>query len=144
MRERTSWRSKGIRALAAFFAAGALVSFASCVSLLTPHGPLEPMWRLNPRAREAFARWGSLSPILLAGVSIACAFSSAGLWRRRVWGYRLAVAMFIVNLVADLANVILGTEPRALFGVPIVAALLVYLGQPQTRSLFREGMGTPQ
>jgi len=128
---------KAIAVLAIFLGIGALIAFTSSVSLLLPGGLLEPIWRLNPRAREGFGRMGSLGPILLATVCVACAFSAVGLWRRRVWGYRLAVAMLIVNLLGDITNVALGTEPRALIGVPIVLALLAFLGRARTRSHFR-------
>ena len=36
-------------------------------------------------------------------------------------------------------NVALGTEPRAVFGIPIAAALLAYLFRPRVREFFREG-----
>jgi hypothetical protein len=43
-------RPRGITALAIFFGMGACISSTACVSLLLPGSPLEPMWRLNPRA----------------------------------------------------------------------------------------------
>jgi hypothetical protein len=126
----------GIVALALFFGVGALISATACVSLLAPGSPLEPMWRLNPRAHDAFQRLGSASPAVLGVVSVACASAAAGLaWRRR-WGHRLAVALLGVNLLGDVLNVALGVEPRALVGVPIVAALLWYLTRPRVSASF--------
>src|SRR5713101_6620851 len=120
----SSPRPRGITALAVFFTAGASVSATSCVSLLSPGGPLEPMWRVNPRARAAFAHMGLSGLVLLAVVSGTCAFAAVGLWRGRRWGYWLAVALLSANLIGDVVNVTLGFELRALAGVPIVAALL--------------------
>lgn len=122
--------------MAVFFGLGALVSAVACASLLFPGGPLEPMWRLNPRAREAFAGMGGWAPLLLLAVSAACALTAAGLWRGRRWGYRLAVGMLLVNLGGDVVNVLLGTEPRAVVGIPIVAALLALLARPRVRGSF--------
>jgi uncharacterized membrane protein (DUF2068 family) len=69
-------------------------------------------------------------------VSLACGVTGIGLWRRRHWGYALAVAGLAVHLVADVLNVVSGTEPRAIIGIPIVVALLVYLRRPDVRSAF--------
>jgi uncharacterized membrane protein (DUF2068 family) len=78
-------------------------------------------------------RWAVL---LLAGVSAACGITGIGLWRRRRWGYALAVAGLSIHLVGDILNVVTGTEPRAIIGIPIVVALLVYLSRPHVRGAF--------
>src|SRR5215813_1800151 len=112
---------------------GSAIAGASCLSLLTPGGFLEPMWRLNPRAREAFAAMGAWGVVLMAVVSAACAFTAVGLWRGRRWGRLLAIIGITVNLAGDAINVILGTEPRAVFGLPIAAAILLYLFSRRVR-----------
>lgn len=129
-------RPRGITALGVFFAAGFLIALTSSVSLLFPGSFLEPMWQLNPRARTAFSSMGIWAPVLLITVSVACAVAAFGLWQGRRWGYRVATGLLIVNLVGDVANVALGTEPRAIVGVPIVAALLFYLSRPGVRVFF--------
>ena len=123
-------------ALAGFFAAGAAISLISCVSLAFPGSALEPMWRVNPRAREAFASLGSWAILLLAAVSIACAVSAVGLWRGRRWGRRVAFCLLSINLAGDAVNVITGTEPRAAIGLPIAAGLLTYLATRRVRQFF--------
>jgi uncharacterized membrane protein (DUF2068 family) len=77
--------------------------------------------------------------LLLAVVCVACAFAAFGLWRGRIWGYWLAVVMLGVHLVADVVNVALGIEPRALVGVPIVALILAFLATARVRRFFRQG-----
>lgn len=132
-------RPKGIAALAIFFAIGALISLTSLVSLSFlsgPGGPLEPMWRLNPRAHEAFGRMGPFASLLMATLFVACAFTALGLWRGRRWGYWLGSTLLTINLLGDVVNVVLGTEPRAIAGVPVVIALLIYLSRRRTRSYF--------
>lgn len=79
---------------------------------------------------------GSAAVWLMIAVCIACAFTTIGLWLRRRWGYWLAVVMLVVNLCGDVVNVIIGTEPRAIIGIPIVSAILVYLLRKQTRYQF--------
>jgi len=134
-------RPGGVTALAIFFAAGAAVCLVTTVALLFPGGVLEPIWRLNPRARAGFASLGAWAPVLLAAVGLACAAAARGLWSGRRWGRRLAMALLAVNLAGDAANVVLGTEPRALVGIPIAALLLLFLATGRVRAYFAERTG---
>ena len=129
-------RPLGVTALACLFAFGTLASGLSLVSLLTPGGPLEPMWRLNPRAHEAFSRMGIWALLLLGPVCLACAASAYGFFTGRRWGYRLGVTLLLVNLTGDLINTALGIEPRAVVGVPIVVLLLWYLSSRKVKAFF--------
>src|SRR5262245_53384866 len=129
-------RSLGIAALSVFSFVGAVLAGLAAISLAFPGGPLEPMWQLNPRGHQGLAGLHGWAVLLLAGVSGACGITGMGLWQRRRWGYALAVAGLSVHLVGDVFNVVSGTEPRAIVGIPIVVALLVYLGMPHVRDAF--------
>src|SRR3712207_4291578 len=109
-------RPLGITALSIFFLFGTAASLLSSVSLLFPGSFLEPMWRLNPRAREGFADMGAWAVVLMCAVCVSCASAAVGLWRGTQWGYWLAVALLACNLLGDVANVLTGTEPRAAVG----------------------------
>jgi hypothetical protein len=140
--EGSAERPWGVAALGIFFGLGAGAGFVACVSLVTPGGLLEPMWRLNPRAQEALERAGPAGPTLMSLVSVACGYAAVGLWSGKPWGYRSAVALLIVNLLGDIVNVFFGMEPRAIVGIPIVAALLAFLATRHVRSYF--GARTPR
>src|SRR3982751_2373946 len=129
-------RPAGITALSIFFLFGALMSFISFVSLLFPGSFLEPMWRLNPRAREGFNSMGVWAVVLMCAVCLACASAAVGLWRGARWGYRLALIILAINLLGDVINVILGTEPRAVVGIPIVIAIFAFLLSRRVRRFF--------
>src|SRR5436190_20616845 len=101
-------RPRGVTVLAWFFVFGTVASGLSLISVLNPGGPLEPMWRLNPRAREHFARMGLWAAALLGPVCLACAASAYGFFKGRRWGYRLGIALLVVNLAGDLVNAVLG------------------------------------
>jgi len=117
-----------MKALAIFFAFGALMAGLVAIALTTPGGPLEPIWALKPGLREAFVRVGpGVSAAGMALVSVACGAASIGLWRGRTWGIRLASTILIVNLLGDVLNATVGHDPRAWIGVPVALALLVYL-----------------
>lgn len=74
-------RSLGISALSLFFVFGVVMSGLAALMLLFPGSVLEPLWRLNPRAREGFAAMGALAVLLMAVVCVACATAALGLWR---------------------------------------------------------------
>lgn len=131
-----SLRSGGITALSFFFITGALISFAAGVSLLVPVGFLEPMWRVNPHGHEGLLRIGLWAVALLFAASASCAAAAVGLWRRARWGYIVAIVLMAIHLLSDVANTVLGTEPRAIVGAPIAMALLFYLMSRRVRNIF--------
>jgi len=73
---------------------------------------------------------------LLFAASISCAAAAIGLWRRARWGHVTAITLIAINLLSDIANAVLGTERRAIIGVPIALALLLYLLSKRVRNLF--------
>ena len=125
-----------VTALSVLFAFGATISALSFLALAFPGGFLEPMWRLNPRAREQFAQMGGWAILLMAVVSVLCALTAHGLWRGSRLGFVLGVTMLLVSLLGDLANAGLGIEPRAWVGVPIAALLLIVLVTGRARDFF--------
>jgi hypothetical protein len=129
-------RPVGVTALSWLFVLGILASGLSAISLLSPGGVLEPMWRLNPHARESFSRMGTWAPLLLGVVCLACAGCAYGFFTGKRWGYWLGVAGLVVNLTGDVVNAALGIEPRAVVGVPIVGLILWYLASRQVRGFF--------
>jgi hypothetical protein len=130
-------RPIGVTALGGLFAFGTVASGLSVVSLLTPGGPLEPIWQLNPRARAAFAGIGGWALALLGPVCVACAAAAYGFFAGRRWGYWLGVSLLLVSLAGDVANAALGFEPWAAAGVPIVLLILWYLSSRRVRAFFR-------
>ncbi|HSE41344.1 MAG TPA: hypothetical protein VLH08_11325 [Acidobacteriota bacterium] len=118
-------RPKTITALSIFFTAGVAFSFISVLALLFPHSFLHSIWRLNPRALTAFQSIGIWAILLLTAVSLCCSFAAVGLWKGRIWGFRLAIALLVTNLIGDIYNFVSGVEPRAVVGIPIVFVILI-------------------
>jgi len=125
-----------VTAISVFFLLGAGISALSFVALLVPGSALEPMWRLNPRAREQFASMGHWSLGLMGVVSVLCASAALGLWRGRRYGFVLGLALLAVSLLGDLANAVFGVEPRAWFGVPVSLLLIFLLKSAVARRYF--------
>jgi uncharacterized membrane protein (DUF2068 family) len=125
-----------ITALSLFFAAGAIISGSAALSLLLSRTFLIQMWRLNPRAQIGLAASGGWGILLLALVCIGCALAAVGLWRTKIWGYRIAIAMLLINLTGDIYNTVSGNEPRAIIGIPIVLLILAFVTPRKIRQHF--------
>jgi hypothetical protein len=130
-----------VTALSIFFGLGAAISATSLIALATPGGFLEPMWRLNPRAKEQFASMGLWAWVLMAVVSATCLAAAVGLWRGKRFGYVLGLTLLTVSLLGDLANAVLGLEPRAWVGVPVAAFLLGVLATGRAHAFFASSDG---
>jgi hypothetical protein len=52
-------------------------------------------------------------------------------------GCWLGITLLVINLAGDLVNAALGIEPRAVFGLPVVALILWYLSSSRVRAFFR-------
>jgi hypothetical protein len=139
MAEQGSRRPVGVTALSLFFVFGTAMAAVAALSLAFPGSVLEPMWRLNPQGHQGLVRLDVWGVVLMVATSVGCGVSALGLWRRRRWGYAVAVSLLVVQLAGDILNVVLGTEPRAIVGVPIVAGLLLYLSRASIRATFRSG-----
>ena len=79
---------------------------------------------------------GVWAVILMGAVCVGCALAAVGLWRGARWGYWLAVSLLAINLLGDILNVFLGTEPRAVVGIPIGLAILAFLMSRRVRRFF--------
>jgi uncharacterized membrane protein (DUF2068 family) len=103
------------------------MSGLAAVTLLFPGSVLEPLWRLNPRARDGFAAMGSWAVLLMVLVCVACGMAALGLQRCKRWGYWMALFILTINLAGDTANAVIAHDWRTLMGLPIGGAMIVYL-----------------
>ncbi|HUS12329.1 MAG TPA: DUF2127 domain-containing protein [Pyrinomonadaceae bacterium] len=133
-------RPLGITALIIFFLVGGLISFLAVLSLLFPSTFFELVWRVNPRGHEGLLRIGFWGVVLLFAASASCAVATIGLWRRTRWGHILAITLIGVHLFSDLISTVLRIEPRAIVGVPIALAILLYLRSRRVQDYFAQYM----
>jgi hypothetical protein len=66
---------------------------------------LERMWTLNPTVYKQLVPFGAAAGILFLLLGVALAVAGAGWFKRRLWGWRLAVAIIATQVLADLVNV---------------------------------------
>jgi len=55
-----------------FFVFGALMSGLTAFMLSFSSSPVDVLWQINPRAHEGFSKMGSLAPLLMFTVCLAC------------------------------------------------------------------------
>jgi len=133
-----------IRLLAGFFAFGTAMCALTIVLLIFPGSPLNSLWTLNPDARVAFQSLGKGAIWLMFVVGAGCAFAAIGLWRRSLWGIRIALVILSLNIFGDLLNAVVRHDYRALIGLPVGGAMIFYLARNKTADSFIVNINTLQ
>ncbi len=130
---------RGVTALGIFLLFGAVMASLVGMTLVWRGTTLDRLWTLNPRAYKELAPYGKAVgiPFLLLGVTLAVA--GMGWFKRRLWGWRLAVGIIAVQVLGDLVNAFMGDLVRGGVGFVIAGALLVYLLRPEVRTAFESG-----
>ena len=124
----------GFAAIGTFLFFGATMAGLAASTLLWPGTLLDRVWRLNPTAYQQLAPLGSKIGILFLLLSAALFVSGIGWFRRRRWGWRLAVAIVATQVLGDLINLIRGDWLRGGIGVVVAGALLLYLFTPRIKA----------
>lgn len=126
----------GLQAMGIFLCFGAVMSCFAGTTLLWHGTILDQAWRLNPNAYRQLALMGPVAGVLFLALAATMVLAAIGWFRRRLWGWRLAVAIVATQVLGDLANFIRGDFLRGGTGFAIAGALLVYLWRPRVRSVF--------
>jgi hypothetical protein len=79
---------------------------------------------------------GARAGALFLFLSLILATAAIGWFKRRQWGWRLAVIILAIHLAGDLGNILLGRLLEGALGVLVAGALLIYLLRPTTRAQF--------
>ena len=122
--------------LTLFFLFGTAMTAFAGASLAIPHGPLARIWRAKPDVYEQLLALGPLVAMGFFALSALMALTVFGVWRRRRWGWMLAVGIFIVNALADAARAIADREWNGLVAVAVVALILWWLLRRDVRAIF--------
>jgi hypothetical protein len=118
---------------------GAAMACLAGSTLLWPGTPLDRMWELNSTAYRELAGFGYWIgiPFLLLGIALFAA--GVGWFRRRRWGWGLAVGIMAIQAAGDVVNVVRGEWVRGLLGAGVATAILIWLVRPSVRSAFGSG-----
>jgi hypothetical protein len=126
----------GFAAIGVFLFFGASMASLAATTLLLPGTPLDRAWILNPTAYKQLSPLGSKVGILFLLLAVLLVLSGVGWFRRRLWGWRLAVAIIATQVLGDITNLVRGDWLRGGTGFIIASALLLYLLTPRVRAAF--------
>jgi hypothetical protein len=129
----------GVTAVGVFLFFGATMALLAGTTLVWRGTILDRAWVVNAAAYARLAHFGQTIgiPFLLLGAILVVA--GIGWFRRRLWGWRLAIAIIVTQVLGDLVNAFIGDVVRGGVGFLIAGALLLYLLRPQVRSAFASG-----
>jgi len=122
--------------LAFFSAAAAILLVVTGLSLLIPGGPLDAIWRMAESKHALLLPYGGLAGSAFLLLAIVAVVASVGCYRRRRWGWGIAVAGLAANCVGDAAQIFAGRPLEGISGVVIAAAILVLLTRRPVRDQF--------
>jgi len=111
-------------------------------TLVRPATKLDRMWKLNPVAYQQLQPFGARAGTLFLVLSAALLLAAIGWFRRRRWGWAMAIAIIATQVIGDLINALRGDLVRGAIGFAIAAGLLLYLVSPRMRAAFNSG-GAP-
>ena len=123
-------------AIGIFLLFGALMASLAGATLVWRGTALDRMWALNPRAFRELAPHGNVVgiPLVLLGFTLAAA--GIGWFKRRLWAWRLAVAVIATQVLGGLVNTFLGHVVEGGVGAAIAGALLLYLLTANVKEVF--------
>jgi hypothetical protein len=126
----------GFTAVGIFLFFGAIMATLASTTLLRPGTALDRLWVLNPMAYKQLARLGGAVGILFLLLGAALTTAGVGWFRRRLWGWRLAVVIIAIQVLGDVVNCARGDLLRGGTGVIIAGALLLFLLQQRIKAAF--------
>jgi hypothetical protein len=129
-------RPLGFTAIGVFLMFGAVMAGLAGTTLLWHGTVLDRAWTLNPTAYQQLFPLGGKIGILFLLLGSTLLVSGIGWFRRRLWAWRLAVAIIATQVLGDIVNLVRGDWLRGGMGVVIAGSLLLYLLTPRLRAEF--------
>jgi hypothetical protein len=129
-------KTPGFTAVGFFLFFGAVMASLAATALLWRGTALDVLWDLNPTAYKMLAPLGGMVGILFLLLSAALATAGIGWFRRRLWGWRLAILIIATQVLGDVVNCLRGDLLHGATGGIIAGALLLFLLQRKVRATF--------
>src|ERR1700681_4511650 len=126
----------GLTAIGIFLFFGAIMASLAATTLLWRGTALDRLWALNPIAYKQLVPLGRTVGILFLLLGAALTTAGIGWFRRRLWGWRLAVVIIATQVLGDMVNCARGDWLRGAVGIIIAGAPLLFLLRPRIRATF--------
>ena len=129
-------KTPGFNAVGIFLFFGAIMASLAATTLLRRGTALDRIWDLNPIAYTRLSPLGYPVGILFLLLGAALTTAGIGWFRRRLWGWKLAVTIIATQVLGDVVNCFRGGLLRGGTGILIAGALLLFLLRPKIRATF--------
>ena len=115
---------------------GATMACYAGTTLLWRGTALDRAWELNPNGYRELTSFGTWIGLPFFVLSAAMLVAGIGWFRRRLWAWKLLIAMMAAHLIGDLINVIRGAVLEGVIGLVVVSAALVWIVRSGVRNFF--------
>jgi hypothetical protein len=129
-------KTQGFIAIGIFLFFGSLMAGLAAVTLLWRGTDLDRLWVLNPAAYRQLTSLGGIVGIFFLALGMALTMAGIGWFRRRLWGWKLTVAIIATQVLGDVVYCLTGDFVRGGTGVIIAGALLLFLLRSEVRGTF--------
>jgi hypothetical protein len=130
-----------VTVVAAFLWMATLIAAFLAITLLIPGTPADEVWHLNPTAYQQFKVFGRASGAFLLAVGATAATVAAGLVRGQKWAWWLALSIFALNGMGDIAGFVITRDlVRSGSGVLVAACFLFCLMRRKVRSFYHRAV----
>jgi hypothetical protein len=126
-----------LTAVGVFFIFGACMACLAGAALLWSGTAFDRVWALNRRAYNELAPFGKVVAIPFLFLGLALAFAGFGWFKRRLWAWWLAVAIFATQVLGNALHIYLGRTLEGGIGLTIASGLLLYLSRTNVRAAFK-------
>ena len=129
-------KTPGFIGVGIFLFFGAIMASLAATTLLWRGTPLDRLWDLNPTAYNQLAPLAGTVGVFFLLLGAALTAAGIGWFRRRLWGWRLAVLIIATQVLGDVVNCVRGDLLRGGTGVIIAGPLLLFLLRRKIRATF--------
>jgi hypothetical protein len=126
-------------AVGVFLLFGAIMASLAGTTLVWQGSALDRIWILNPHAHKELVPFGKAVGIPFLLLAATLALAGMGWFKRRRWGWALAVAVIATQVLGNLVNIWMAHYLEGGLGVVIAGTLLLYLVRADVKSVFVAG-----
>jgi hypothetical protein len=126
-------------AVGVFLLFGAIMASLAGTTLVWQGSALDRIWILNPHAHKELVPFGKAVDIPFLLLAATLALAGMGWFKRRRWGWALAVAVIATQVLGNLVNIWMAHYLEGGLGVVIAGTLLLYLVRADVKSVFVAG-----
>lgn len=133
------WGTKrvgGFTAFGVFLLFGMSMASLAGATLVWRGTFLDGIWVLNPTAYRQLAPLGRSVGAAFLVLAVALAAAAVGWFRRRRWGWRLAVGAIVIQVIGDVVSLLRGDFVRGPIGIVVAGAVLIYLLRRDVKRVF--------